>query len=335
MTKSIDTAATVVIDCLDALRPGPRPLVVDEVTAALARAIRAGGAEAVDWQRVYTPGRPGATWPEAGRYSSAFLRLPKVKEALDFALHAAASVVQVGAPMVVFGANDEGARSASSHLEIVADEIETVVTKRHCRVLTGIRRAKVQGLKSRLADWRVVREIDIVGVRRPWVSYPGVFARGGVDEGTALLIAHLPKMGAKTRVLDFAGGTGVVAAAVLQSQTLVAVADLVEIDALALAAAGENVPTARLIAGDGLTAVDGALYDVILSNPPFHDGVADDHFVLQRLIAEAPRYLRRGGELRIVAQRQIAAAPLIEAAFKNVTTIAGNGRFQLLSARKA
>ncbi len=334
MTKGFDIAATVVIDCLDALQPGQRPLVIDETTGALVRALGAGGAAAVAWWRGSTQLQPGTTWPAAGPFSSAFIRLPKVKEALDFALHAAASVVPTGAPIVIFGANDEGVRSVASHLESVAYGIETVATKRHCRVLAGVRRATIDGLKPRLEDWRVVREIEILGARRPWVSYPGVFARGRLDEGTALLIAHLPKVGPKTRLLDFAGGTGIIMAAALQSQAAVAAADLLEIDALALAAAAENVPGANLIAGDGLTAVDGALYDLILSNPPFHEGVTQDKSLLHRLIADSPRYLRRGSELRIVVQRHIAAAPLIEAAFKNVTIIAGNGRYQVLSARK-
>ena len=333
MTHGIDIAATVAIECLDALRPGPSPLVVDETTGVLARAIGGGGATVAEWRRCHAREQPGATWPTAGPYSSAFLRLPKVKEALDFALHAAASVLPPGAPIIVFGANDEGIRSAASHLESVADGVESIATKRHCRVLTGTRCANIAALKGHLDDWRAVREIELLGAARPWVSYPGVFARGGLDEGTALLIGQLPKLGPKARVLDFAGGTGVIAAAALQTYAAAAV-DLVEIDALALMAAEENVPRARLLAGDGLAAVDGAFYELILANPPVHDGVAEDHTVLRRLIAEAPRHLRRAGELRIVVQRHIAAAPLIEAAFKNVATVAATGRFQVLSGRK-
>ncbi len=332
MTTSFDIAATVVIDGLDALHPGPHPLVIDETTGALAAALGAGGAAVAEWRRGYAHRQPGTTWPPAGPFTSAFLRLPKVKEALDFALHAAATVLPPGAPIIVFGANDEGARSMATHLEHVADGIGTVAAKRHCRVLAGTRRATIEGLKRRLDDWRVLREIAIPGETRPWVSYPGVFARGGLDAGTALLLAHPPKLGPKMRVLDFAGGTGIIAAAVLRGHA--ASADIVEIDALSLAAASENVPAATLIAGDGLAAVGAAVYDLILSNPPFHDGLAEDHTVLRQLISEAPRYLKRGGELRIVVQRHIAAAPLIEAAFKNVTMIARNGRFQVLTGRK-
>ena len=54
------------------------------------------------------------------------MRLPKAKDALDFALHAVASVVPAGAEIMVFGANDEGIRSAASHLEVVAEDVATV-----------------------------------------------------------------------------------------------------------------------------------------------------------------------------------------------------------------
>ena len=333
MARSLDVAATIVIGCLDDLAPGSRPLVIDEPTGALSAALAARGHAAHTWMRRATLHEPGAAWPAPGPFTSAFLRLPKAKDALEFALHAAASVLTPGAPVVLFGANDEGVRSVAGHLETVAERVTTIATRRHSRVLAGPRRAEIAGLEGGLHAWRTEREITLLGTRRPWVSYPGVFARGGLDEGTGLLLQNLPKLGSRARVLDFAAGTGVIAAAVLQAAPRAAV-DLVEIDALALAAAAENVPAARGLPGVSLQATGDARYDAILSNPPVHEGVTEDLAVLRALVAEAPRYLVWGAELRIVVQRRIAAAPLLEQAFGNVEQIAVNGGFQVLRAKR-
>jgi 16S rRNA (guanine1207-N2)-methyltransferase len=272
-------------------------------------------------------------WPESGPFTSAYVRLPKAKDALDFALHAVASVMAANAPIAVFGANDEGIRSAASHLQAVADGVATVATRRHCRVLVGRRHAVIPGHKASLSDWRREREIPIRGEARRWASYPGLFAGGGLDEGTALLLDHLPDLPATARVLDFGCGTGIIAASVLMKVPQARI-DAVDADALALEAARANVPDARLLLDDGLGAVGAKRYDAILSNPPIHDGVAEDHGALERLIAEAPRHLIPGGVLQIVVQRRIKAGERMQAAFGNIALVAENGRYRVLRSRR-
>lgn len=330
---SADRAASVMQGALTLLDPGPRPLVIDEASGRIEAVLGASGAGVEVWLRRAGGTHPAAAWPPSGPFTSAMLRLPKAKDALDLALHAAASVVPEGAPIAVFGANDEGIRSAGRRLDLVADAVMTVDRRRHCRVLVGRRRAVIGGLKPALADWRRETAVTFGGEARRWVSYPGVFAGGALDEGTALLLDHLPRLAPEARVLDFGCGTGIIAAHVLQWLPRVQT-DLLDADALALQAAGENVPGATRILADRLEAVGTTRYDAIVSNPPIHDGVAEHHGALEHLVADAPKRLHPGGLLQIVVQRRIAAADLIHAAFGNVETLAQNGRYRVLRARK-
>jgi 16S rRNA (guanine1207-N2)-methyltransferase len=328
-TPNGDAATSVVIGALDVVNIGTRPLIVDEPSGQLHKALAGRGSAPHTWLRHAIGGQTASAWPPVHPFSSAFVRLPKSKDALDFALHAAASVVPADGSIVLFGANDEGIRSVGPHLEGVADGVIAVDTRRHCRVLAGMRRAQIAGLRAALENWRHEDEIALLGQPRRWLSYPGVFAGGKVDDGTALLLANLPALKSGARVLDYGCGTGVISAAVLQTGQG-AIVDLVDADALAVEAARENVADGQAFAvGDRLSAIAGA-YDAILSNPPLHAGVAENHEALERLIAESPSRLNRHGILQIVVQRRVKAGELMQAAFGNVTVVAEDARYRVL-----
>ncbi len=329
IARAADPATEVMLGLLDRATPGARPLVVEQASGALVAALAPQGCAAQVWLRNVGVGGEVRAWPPAGPFSAAFVRLPKAKDALEFALHAAASVTAGGAPIFLFGANDEGIRSAASRLEAVTDGVQTLDTRRHCRVLMGVRRERIAGLKARLSDWRAIGEIEIGGVRRAWMSYPGLFAGGRLDDGTAMLLAHLPEMAAGARVLDFGCGTGVIGAAVLARQPQ-AVVDLVDADALAIEAVRENVPAGRAMIGDCLEVVGQERYDAILSNPPLHVGVAEDHAAMKHLIREAPSCLKAGGILQLVVQRRVKAVEPMRAAFGNADVLAEDGRYRVL-----
>ncbi len=120
---------------------------------------------------------------------------------------------------------------------------------------------------------------------------------------------------ARRRVLDFACGSGVIGA-FLSALEPTARVDLLDVDAVALAAAGENVSGARLIASDGFDALVRERYDLIVSNPPYHEGKAETCSVVEHLVRGAPDYLVAGGSLVLVTQRRFPVAALMKSTFK-------------------
>ena len=109
--------------------------------------------------------------------------------------------------------------------------------------------------------------------------------------------------------------------------------DLLDLDAVALAAVGEYIAGARRILGTSLAAAGAARYHAILSNPPLHRGATEDHALLHQLIADAPRHLVPGGVLQIVVQRRVPLDQALVKGFATVTVPAENSRYRVWRAR--
>ncbi|CAK8743902.1 Ribosomal RNA small subunit methyltransferase C [Sodalis praecaptivus] len=86
-----------------------------------------------------------------------------------------------------------------------------------------------------------------------------------------------------------------------------------------------------MLAGDVYSAISGR-FDMIISNPPFHDGMQTNLKAAETLIRGALDHLRIGGELRIVANAFLPYPDLLDAVFGNHQVLAQNGRFKVYQA---
>jgi len=324
-------------------------LVLGDPDPTGARALEREGLEVVRWsRRLGAPGqgtgagpplsRPVvAPWPPEGPFATAALRLPKAKEELAMTLHAAASVLIRGGTLLLYGANDEGARSAGRRIEPLFGSVETVMRKRRCRVLRAVRPEQIPGLKPRLEAWKEPFAVTLGGEARRWASYPGVFAHGRLDRGTALLLEHLPGVGSGDRseheegrppcFLDYGCGSGMVAAALLEHHPGAEV-HLLDTDAVALEAARENVPGGRTILGRSLEAAPGP-YDGVVTNPPYHQGKAGTSAVLEAVVKGAPDALRRRGSLTLVVQGRLGVERMMVRSFRRVERLAAEAPYEV------
>jgi 16S rRNA (guanine1207-N2)-methyltransferase len=276
------------------------------------------------WNRRRVDSSKAEPWPAAGPFDVALLRLPKAKDEQEMAAHACLSVLAPGGRLVLYGGNDEGIRSAAGMIE----RSETLATRGHGRVVAAFSPPDPDRLRAPLAAWRSTLSLEIGGSRRDWVSYPGIFAADRIDEGTALLIDALPPLRAGARVLDYGCGSGVIGASATACASAI-VLDLLDNDSVALEAARENVPGARLLPGTTPADTGDARYDAILSNPPLHRGLVEDHAQLEQLIADAPAHLKPGGVLQIVVQRRVPLDRLLGKRFTTVAIAAETGRYRV------
>ena len=306
-------------------------LVLGDPSPRLARALEDSGHGVTRWHRLLTPGHLCTPWPPPGPFDEAWVRMPRSAPEAAMLLHAAAARVADGARVHLFGANDEGIRSAARHFPPGTGPSRAALIKRHCRVLVATRRSpppRPDGLDS----WEIRAPVDWGAGGRSWVFYPGVFASGRLDPATALLIDCLPALPAGARTLDFGAGTGPVAAAVLDRAGPGAEAVLLDADAISLAAAARNVPGGTRVLGRGVTAVTGP-FDLIVSNPPIHAGRTRSLGTVEAMARDAPGVLKPGGQLVLVGQRRLPVGRLLERTFGHVRTVGDSRLFRVWTAR--
>jgi 16S rRNA (guanine1207-N2)-methyltransferase len=323
-----ERAADALIErSLDEIAPSGRILLVNQGCGSIPSLIKDRGLSHAVWNRRVAADIPAVPWPPAGPFDTAIVRLPKARDEQDMTAHASLGALGPGGRLIVYGGNDEGIRSAAKMLQDLTGSVETLATRGHGRVLAVQRNAE-GSYKDALKAWRIVSPLAVAGSRRDWISYPGIFAAGRLDEGTALLLGVLPALPAHARVLDYGCGSGVIGAAVLAREATM-ILDMLDSDTVALEAARENVPGARGVAGTRIADAGCKAYAAILSNPPLHQGVAEDHRLLEQLVADAPSHLAPGGLLQIVVQRRLPLDKLFAQHFGHADVVAENGRYRV------
>ncbi len=298
----------------------------------VAEALTGAGWTVSRWNRVAAPGVEAASAPPEGEFDLVALRLDKSKEVTELALHLTLGLLKPGGRALLYGAKDEGIRSADGRIRPVTGPWATLATGGHCRLLEWRRPVDFDpegaGLRSSLEAWRIESPDGRVG-------WPGVFGGERVDPGSALLIRSLEasplRRDGDGPVLDFGAGAGVLSSALVASGVPSHHLVLLEPDALAAEAARRNVPQASVAVRSGWPgpAPEGEGWSAVVSNPPYHAGKAESLEVVTALIEGAAVDLEPRGELRIVVQRRLPVERLLRAVFAEVDAIADDGPYRV------
>lgn len=306
-----------------ALAPHARRLVCSTRHRGTARALEASRSGSVTVRFEALPGT------EHG--GPAVLIAPREKDLLQLQADALRPLLGKH-PLWIAGEKRAGIRSAVQRLKGLYQAVELKDTARHGALFEAC--GPRPGPFDR-APYETRWTLPLEGRTLTVVSWPGVFAHGALDDGTALLLETLDTLELRGRVLDFACGSGVIGAALAERWPSLQL-ELCDHDALALEATAAtlfaNGLQGRVTASDGLEEVSGA-FDWIVSNPPFHQGMRTDTTVAERFISEAPGRLNPGGRLLLVANRHLPYRRWLDRAFGRHQELAADGRFVVLAAR--
>lgn len=269
------------------------------------------------------------------RFDGVLVFLQKSKSLMDFWLAMIVPLLNEGAVLWLAGENNEGIKSWRKRLRQNFSEVKNMDNARHCSLIEASGSLE-SGAEFSKPDYYSAYELKVRDISMPLFSLPGVFCHGRVDAGTELLLNTFDECTAK-RVLDFGCGAGVVAGFLGQINPD-AHYTLVDSDALALESSTRtlqenNVKHFDVMASDGLSEVSGE-FDLIVSNPPFHQGVKTHYAVTEGFLARSADLLKKGGELRIVANSFLRYGPIINQAFGDCKTLVVKNGFSIYQAFK-
>ncbi|GAA0916169.1 class I SAM-dependent methyltransferase [Rothia nasimurium] len=276
--------------------------------------------------------------PPEGRFATVLV-LPTRQREETRALFAQAMARRAEGGIVLAAVpNTEGAKTAEGDLALLSGGVSTV-SKHKCRIFWAPPGAQAD--EALMAAWLGL-DAPVTIAQGRFTSRRGLFAWDRIDIASALLAEALP-VDLSGRLADLGAGFGYLACEAITRCPGIVAADLFEAEGRALASARENLAATIARSGravettvhwhDVTQGVPGS-YDVVVSNPPFHQGHAGEPDLGRAFIVAAARALAPKGRFLMVANRHLAYETTLAAHFGAVRTVVDRDGFKVIEAKE-
>ncbi len=240
---------------------------------------------------------------------------------IHYSLALAAYALKPGGYLYVVGAKDRGVLTIARRMQERFGNTETLEIHKGQRVVRSQQPTTTAVHALPVAD-------DLLHA---------IFAQGKLDEGTRLLIEAL-HVRPDDDALDIGCGAGLLGLHIARlaekgSVTMVD-ASLAAVAMAQRAVEQSTLHNIKVLASDGVQAVALHRFDLVVTNPPFHQGGIQTTDIAERFIRGAAQVLRPKGRFYLVANRFLKYEPIIQACFKTVEEVGGDTRYKVLQARQ-
>ncbi|MHB8597502.1 MAG: methyltransferase [Ktedonobacteraceae bacterium] len=241
---------------------------------------------------------------------------------IHYGLALAAYALKPGGSLYVVGTKDRGILTIARHMQERFGNVETLEIHKGSRV--------VRSQQPPTAAFSSIPVADDL--------FHAVFAQGKLDEGTRLLIAAVD-VHPDDDALDIGCGAGYLG---LHIARLAREGSVTMVDAslAAVAMAQRSVEQSdlsgsrniRVVPSDGTQAVSSQRFDLVVTNPPFHQGGIQTTEIAERFIRGTAHVLHPQGRFYLVANRFLKYEPVMRECFQHVEEVGGDRRYKVLLA---
>lgn len=232
-----------------------------------------------------------------------------------YGVQLAAYALRSGGKLYIEGGKERGILSLGKRVQEIFGNLETLTIAKGQRVICAVKREQPR--------------------EAPLAPRLAAFAGGKMDEGTSLLLEALD-VRVTDNALDLGCGSGFIGAYIAEhaskGQVTLVDSSLTSVDAARGLLAERGLSNARVLASDATQAMHDQRFSLIATNPPFHLGGVQTTAVAGRFISESAQLLLPRGRFYLVANRFLKYEALLSMVFGEVTEVAGNSRFKVLSA---
>jgi 16S rRNA (guanine1207-N2)-methyltransferase len=279
-----------------------------------------------------------------------FYRISKEKPIVHHIINQAFRVLKPNGELIICGQKNEGIKTYIEKARALfhsdkpmrkdgANYFAMVNKKRSCASITT----------NELLDdseYPHLRRIDELH-QRPLYSKPGLFGWNKIDQGSALLIDQLDRILPSLKsmpesLLDLGCGYGYLTLMTSNLFTTklsitnpsIKQRTLTDNNAAALIAARQNCLEHKLeadiVAGDAGSTLSGS-YDLILCNPPFHQGFSIDGNLTDKFLAASKRLLAKDGIAVFVVNQFIPLERQAQTLFAKINLVTQTSGFKIVS----
>lgn len=273
---------------------------------------------------------------KAARFARIVYRVSKERSLVHHCINQAASALRTSGQLILLGRKNEGIKTHARNAEQVFTG--KAFSKKHGLCYT-VELNKTGGSGDPLPsdNYPRLRQIEAQGLH--FYSKPGIFGWNKIDRGSELLIdvlqAHSDEFTTDGSLLDLGCGWGylILATAKLNFSERVATDNNVT----AILAAQRNFEEAQL---DVSTLTDdcgshlNTCFNLILCNPPFHQGFSVSEELSKKFIQQTARLLKPKGAALFVVNQFVPLEKLAEGQFTQVAMLAHKHGFKVFSLRK-
>jgi len=264
------------------------------------------------------------------QYARIVYRVSKERMLVHHCINESYRHLQAGGQLHLLGAKDDGIKTHGKHAgQLFA---RGRVKKHGSLYLASLAQEGGAGQWLDSNDYSQLRTCEAGGMS--FLSKPGIFGWNKLDRGSALLAEqarmHLPAT--PGTVLDLGCGYGYL---------LLATADIgfsrrtaTDNNATAIIAAQANFQSRDMAVHLTLDDCGSQLqeqFDVILCNPPFHQGFTTSGELTEHFLGSIKRLLRPGGLALLVVNQFISLERLAEGRFARIDTLAAADGFKIVA----